>query len=165
MTDKFQAQNAAMFDRLIGSLVGYEKNAVEALHPAARAGAELLYTEMRRKAPVGTKPSRIHGKTYPPGTLRDAIYHAFSDENSTDTRRTFHIGPNKRKAGHWHWIEHGHFTTTQKRFDKKRVGPAKARFVPAQPYIRPTWDTYGRLAVERMKATMKARLAQSKGKR
>lgn len=173
--DSFRIDSQSAIDRLIGSLTGYEKEVAASLRSAAFVGGRLLRDEMIRRAPVGSKPSRIRGKTYAPGLLRSSIYIAFSNEHSSETRKTFQIGPNKSKAGHWHWIEHGHYTTTDKRFKRvtkksdaktraTAMNPVKAKWVPAQPYIRPTWDAFGKLAVDRMKETMKARLAQRRGK-
>lgn len=56
------------------------------------------------------------------GLLKSAIYRAHSKDNSTDKKITYHVGVNKGKAPHWHWIEFGNSR------------------IPAQPYIRPAAD-------------------------
>jgi len=153
--------------RLVASLTRYEQSVRECIRPAAYAGASLLYDEMRRRVPVGKKPSVIRRKVYPPGLLKSSIYRYFVNDVVNPDRATYHVGPNKRKAGHWSWVEHGHWAVTERDHQRKTrkgfIGPVKKRWVPAQPYIRPTWDGQGHAAVQQMKATLKARLAQRRG--
>ena len=58
--------------------------------PAAQAGAQLIYDRAKQLAPVSDAPHMFHGThavygPYPPGTLRDSIYQAFSQDNSFST--------------------------------------------------------------------------------
>lgn len=85
------------------------KAALEATHAAARAGAAVLYEAMRRTATIAKEPHvGKGGKVYAPGTLRAAVYHAFSKDNSRPGRVQFHISWNKKKAPHGHLVDRGY---------------------------------------------------------
>lgn len=75
------------------------------------------------------------------GLLKSAIYRVYSKDNSTDKKITYHVGVNKRKAPHWHWLEFGNSR------------------IPAQPYIRPAFDKIGE-AIEAGKRRMSERLKE-----
>ena len=138
-------------DKMASALDTYNGAAKATLRASAQAGAQVLYDEMRTRAPVGTK----EGNSKKPGTLRNSIYQVFSVRNSNDTRATFHIAPNKRKAPHWSLIENGHWS-------RSSAGSAP-KWVVARPYIRPTWDGRGRDAVAAMRIRM-SKLMQERGK-
>lgn len=74
-------------------------DAVEtATRPAAQAAAEVLYGEVQRNiASIGRQS----------GNLAAAIYQAYSLDNSSDARATYHVSWNAVKAPHGHLIEHG----------------------------------------------------------
>ena len=87
--------------------------ALSAVRPAAQAGAQVLYDEV--KLNVG----RIKKKT---GNLDASIYQAFSADNSRVSgarfgsrdayeAATYHISWNARKAPHGHLVEYGHLMT------------------------------------------------------
>jgi hypothetical protein len=67
------------------------------LRSAAYAGARVLYDEMRRTVPVKT------------GELYGSIYHFHDEKQSNERRQVYLIGPNKVKAPHWWFAEHGHW--------------------------------------------------------
>ena len=67
------------------------------IRSVAYAGADVLYKAMRMNVPVRT------GDTY------GAIYHWFDVKRSTDWRKIYMIGPNKKKAPHWYNLEFGHY--------------------------------------------------------
>lgn len=70
--------------------------------PAAQAGAQVFYDEVNRNvAGIGRKT----------GNLAASIYQAFSEDNSSDVRATYHISWNARKAPHGHLVEYGHMMT------------------------------------------------------
>lgn len=147
------------------------------LRSATFAGINLFYTEMRLRVPVSE------------GTLYSAIYQYHVDDRSTKFRQVYATGPNKAKAGHWHWIEYGHW-----RYNKiingkaqrsksntsrsNRVTPPGSAhrgvhdlpgaldvpvWVPAKPYIRPTYDakigqllaTFNKRAGERLSEVLR----------
>jgi hypothetical protein len=121
----------------LAQLDNIESKALAAVRPAAQAGAQVFYDEV--KLNVG----RIKPKT---GNLAASIYQAYSKDNSNETLSTYHISWNARKAPHGHLVEFGHF----QRF-KQYVGsdgkwyttkiPIAPRQVGARPFIRPAFDT------------------------
>jgi HK97 gp10 family phage protein len=127
-----------------------DKLADGALRSAAHAGAKIFYDEMKARAPVDQ------------GTLRDAVYHWHDDSRSKDGEERYAIGPNKRKAPHWHLVEYGHWRINViVRLPNGQTVATKERledpvWVPAVPYIRPTFDAKVTEAI----AAAKARLDQ-----
>lgn len=133
----------------------YEKAIKEkVIRPAARAGALVFYNEMRMLVPVGE------------GTLFNAIYHWHDDKKSRNGSHTYAIGPNKRKAPHWAFIEYGHFRYNvvirlpngQFRATKERL-PSPV-WVPAQPYVRPAWTGKQQTALRAMLTKMKEKMRE-----
>jgi HK97 gp10 family phage protein len=87
-----------------------------AARPAARAGALVIYGAARENVPVSKGPHYFYGSSYKStgqrylfkaGTLRDSIYHAFSKDNSSNTRATYHVAWNHRKAPYGYMVEFG----------------------------------------------------------
>ena len=134
-----------------------------ALRPAAHQGSVVFYDEMKIRAPVET------------GGLRDSIYRAHVAEKSSGSRQVYQVGPNVSKAPHWHLLEFGHWLYNA--FANGRFLPSKSNkklrvkkppsghkavhdlpgaldqpvFVPASPYIRPTFDAKAGAALARAK--------------
>ena len=127
------------FREVAGKLDKLTKAAEDSVRPAAQAGAEKFY--MRMKLNV----SGLSGdKTLPgvvTGTLKNAVYQAYSRDNSGDGKATYHISVNKKKAPHWHLLEYG---TSR---------------MAARPFIRPT---YTAVVNEAMEATKKRMLDEVK---
>lgn len=134
------------------------------LRSAAFAGSDVFYKEMRMQVPVRE------------GTLYNAIYQ-WHDPASTSSRQTYFIGPNKRKAPHWFFIEFGHWLYNLqspegkwlRSKDGKGRGPGAhtlpgARkppvWVPPKPYARPTWEAKKQIAVQAMVARAGERLRE-----
>lgn len=160
MTEKvYRGKNGFVSARFRGSLAekvkALGKGAEEALRPAAQAGAQVFYDEMRARVPVAE------------GVLRDSIYQFYLERKSTEARQVYVVGPNKGKAPHWHLVEFGHwqpyavvqidgqFVTL-----KDRPLPAPV-FVPAAPYIRPTLDATSTQALEAMRERYTQALRES----
>lgn len=107
-----------------------------AVRPAAQAGAQVLYDEV--KLNVG----RIKKKT---GNLGASIYQVFSQDNSSEVRSTYHISWNARKAPHGHLVEYGHLMTRKAYIgsdgkwytSKVKIDP---KLVGARPFLRPAFD-------------------------
>ncbi|WP_367847005.1 HK97-gp10 family putative phage morphogenesis protein [Rhodoferax sp. WC2427] len=102
------------------------------VRPVAQAGAQVFYEEVRLRAPVGTK---VHGykgkpKAFAPGNLRDAIYQVYSKDRSVEGKAYYQISFNRKKAYYGGFVEHGTAKT------------------PAQPYIRPAYDTQKQAALD-----------------
>lgn len=125
----------------------------KALRSAVRAGADLLYNEMRARVPVVS------------GQLKAAIYQYHDDRKSVDGRQVYAVGPNKRKAPHWFVVENGHWrinkvvvTNGKAVFTKERL--PQPVWVPAVPYIRPTWDAKSGQLVRTMQHRLIERLRE-----
>lgn len=119
------------------------------VRPAAQAGAEVLYREVKvRVGSIG----RVTGN------LSESIYQVYSRDNSNETRATYHVSWNARKAPHGHLVEYGHvqtrkvyigsdgrwYTSPEKLPNPRRVG--------ARPFLRPAWDAKGKMAAEAMRS-------------
>ena len=117
-----------------------EEYVAETINKVARVGAHamarVIYEDARRLAPVRTKPPGPHwfyGRNkkygpYEPGQLRDSIYYVYSKDNSTDTKKVYHISWNRgekkettKAAPYGHMIE---------------FGTSKA---PAKPFLYPAY--------------------------
>jgi HK97 gp10 family phage protein len=98
--------------------------AEEGVRPAAQAGAQVFYDEMRARVPVSAKTHHTKSKkqTFDPGNLRAAIYQAFVEKESNEARAVYRISVNKDKAFYWVFLE---------------LGTSR---MPARPFIRPTYD-------------------------
>ncbi len=119
------------------------------LRSAAYAGAKVFYNEMRLRVPVKS------------GRLYAAIYHAHSPELSKPDRQVYRIGPNKRKAPHWHQVEFGHWRVNaiiDGKFTKMKL--AEPVWVPAHPYVRPTYEAKAGAALTAMKTRMSERMKE-----
>lgn len=107
------------------ALAGLDQIASEMLsevRPAAQAGAQVLYDEVKARVPVSSKVRKRKGKVIKPGALRDSIYQVFSKDNSDESRSTYHVSWNYRKAPHGHLVEFGTVNA------------------PARPFLRPAYD-------------------------
>lgn len=82
----------------------------DAVRPAAQAGAQVLYDEVRLNAPRSEKAHFTKGKaqSYQPGNLQRAIYQAYSTESSRDGKTAvYSISWNKSKAFYGRFVEFG----------------------------------------------------------
>ncbi|WP_275760835.1 HK97 gp10 family phage protein [Ralstonia pseudosolanacearum] len=98
----------------------------------AHAGALVFYEEARTLAPVyrGTEKKGVR-----PGQLREAIYRAFADQQSTAGQAVYRISWNAKKAPHGHLIENGHWLVRKVNGKKERL-----RWVPPHSFIRRAFD-------------------------
>ncbi len=81
-----------------------------ALRPAAQAGAQVLYDEVRLNAPRSEKAHFTKNKkqAYQPGNLQRAIYQAYSDQASVPGQTAaYAISWNKNKAFYGRFVEYG----------------------------------------------------------
>lgn len=70
-----------------------------AVRPAAQAGAEVIYRAVLKNVQAIGRVS---------GNLADAIYQAYSENNSGPGRATYHVSWNAKKAPHGQLVEFGH---------------------------------------------------------
>jgi HK97 gp10 family phage protein len=97
----------------------------KAARPAAQAGAQVIYYRAKlnastlrsdrehyfygktaAKAPKGQKQNFRYGP-FKPGSLYESIYQAFSKDNSSETRATYHVSWNRDKAPYGAMVENG----------------------------------------------------------
>lgn len=83
----------------------------QAIRSAAFAASKVIYTEMHLRVPVGDT-----------GNLKQSIYQYHDTKLSVNGKHVYSIGPNKKKAPHWHLLEYG---TVR---------------MAAKPFITPTYD-------------------------
>lgn len=131
----------------------------EAVRPAAQAGAQVLYDEVKKNvAAIGKKT----------GNLQRSIYQAFSKDNSIEAKAVYHVSWNARKAPHGHLVEYGHlqryeisFNPKTQRFmtHKDRPLPGGPRQIAAKPFVRPAMARF-EAAMEAAKAELMRRIAE-----
>jgi len=126
-----------------------QATATEAARPAAQAGAQVFYNEVKLNV------SRIGRVT---GNLDSSIYQVFSKDNSTPVSATYHISWNHRKAPHGHLVEFGHIQTRKvyigsdgNWYTSKTLLDAPKQ-VGARPFVRPAYDAKAQLALEAARA-------------
>lgn len=127
-----------------------------AVRPAAQAGADVIYAEVKRNV------SKLRRKT---GNLERSIYQAFSADNSSPAKATYHISWNTRKAPHGHLVEYGHlqrygisYDPDTRRFITHKGRPLSTpKLVAAKPFIRPAVARFPQ-AMEAAKAELFRRL-------
>ena len=102
----------------------------KAIRPAAQAGAQVLYDEVKMRAPMSSAPHKSGKQTYSPGNLKAAIYQAYSPESSQDGAHVYHVSWNKQKAFYGQFIEYG----TVK--------------MAARPFLRPAYDAKKQAALD-----------------
>lgn len=113
-----------------------EKLAKNGLRAAVNAGAEVIRKDAANRAPVAT------------GRLKKAIYKKQIREKSNNNQQTFFVGARSGKkyrqknqdAYYWRFLEFG-----------------KAK-MPAQPFLRPAFDTNKTRAVEAIAKKLKQRI-------
>lgn len=84
----------------------------QATRPAAQAGAQVIYDRAKQLVPVSEAAHKFYGENavygpYSPGNLRNAIYQAFSKDNSFRDVSTYHISWNADKAPYGAMVEFG----------------------------------------------------------
>lgn len=88
--------DVASFDSMMD---GMAEQVMEAVRPAAQAGAEVLYSAvLRNVAALGAKT----------GNLERSIYQAYSTHHSTEEKAVYEVSWNPRKAPHAHLVENGY---------------------------------------------------------
>lgn len=124
------------FSKIAAKLDNITKAAEQGVRPAAQAGAQVFYEEVKQRVPVSAKAHKSGKKTYNPGTLRKAIYQAFADKESGDGRAMYRISFNKTHAFYGRFVEFG----TSK--------------MAAKPFIRPAYDAARAKALQAVQERM-----------
>lgn len=133
------------FSKLSAKLDQVRQAAEQSTRPAAQAGAQVLYDEVRQRAPVSSKAHSTKGKkqTYQPGNLRAAIYQAYMQKESGDKSSKYRISWNKREAFYARFVEFG----TSK--------------MAARPFLRPAYDAARAQALQAVKQRMQQEVAKA----
>lgn len=123
----------------------------EAVRPAAQAGAQVFYDDVRRRVPVSRQGHWFHGTSFKlngtkywfdSGSLRDAIYQVYSKDNSGQGFATYHVAWNHQKVPYGFMVE---------------FGTSRA---PAHPFLRPAIARAGQVQAamhDRFVAELKVR--------
>jgi HK97 gp10 family phage protein len=121
------------------------------------AGGEVLRDEAKLLAPVKD------------GVLKDAIYLAYKDALSGESRQVYSVSWNHRKAPHGHLIEFGHWQPYKvvklpngDWFTTKEKLPSP-KWISAKPFLRPAYDIAKERAVQAMIERGKQRLPELLG--
>jgi hypothetical protein len=123
------------------------------------SGGVILRDEAKKNAPQGVAEEqaiRQYGGSIRPGALKDAIYLAYRDAESTHNLFKYSVTWNAKKAPHGHLVEFGHWQPYRIVFTKDRGWitlkdhPKTPTWVAATPFLRPTFDTN----LSRVKAAM-----------
>lgn len=131
------------FSKLAAKLDNITSAAEKAVRPAAQAGAEVFYDEVKLRVPMSAKPHKSGKKTYNPGTLRKAIYQAFADKESGDGKAMYRVSWNKTHAFYGRFVE---------------FGTSKAS---AQPFLRPAYDAARAKALKAVQERMAVELKKA----
>lgn len=131
------------------------ERAQAAARPAAQAATQVIYDEVLVRVPVSPKGHWFHGTSFKTtgqkywfeaGALKNAIYQAYSEDNSSADRATYHVSWNQRKAPYGHWVENG------------------SSRAAAQPFLRPAFEASRDRAMDAGRAKFSERYAShSKG--
>lgn len=128
-----------------------------AVRPAAQAGAQVFYDEVKMRAPVSDAPHFFYGRAskngtrtiYPfqPGDLKASVYQAFSKDNSGKTRATYHIAWNHQEVPYGFMVEFGHIQTRKAYigsdglwYTSKEPLENGPKVVGPTPFLRPSFD-------------------------
>ena len=99
------------------------------MRPAAQVAADVLYREVKVRAPESKKAHYFYGThkiygPYQPGNLRDSIYQVYSKDRSKKNRlATYHVAWNQKKAPYGFMVEFG-----------------TSRAPAGHPFLRPAYD-------------------------
>lgn len=154
---------------------GLDRIAEEArqnLRAVTQAGAEVLYQEVKLRAPVAAEARVLSSKTgrmSKPGTLKNSIYQVFSQDNSNASRATYHVSWNASKAPHGHLVEYGYvrtrvvIKTPDGRYITTKQKLAQPVPVPAHPFLRPAFDAKNAAALQAAREEFKRRMSTVPG--
>lgn len=118
----------------------------------AVAGGKIISKEAKIRAPVyvpgigrnGNRQGINRESAAKTGSLRDAIYIAYKDEDSDVNHIQYSVSWNSAKAPHGHLVEFGHWLVSHGKAKKK------IKYVPAYPFLRPAYEASAARAVKAM---------------
>lgn len=118
----------------------------------AVAGGKIISKEAKIRAPVyvpgigrnGNRQGINRESAAKTGSLRDAIYIAYKDEDSDVNHIQYSVSWNSAKAPHGHLVEFGHWLVSHGKAKEK------IKYVPAYPFLRPAYEASAARAVKAM---------------
>jgi len=91
------------------------------------------------------------------GVLSNAILLAYDKRNSTQTMFTYNVAWDSKKAPHGHLVEFGHWQThvvykgaNGEWYTRKDMPLDTPKWIAARPFLGPTMDSYGNVALRVM---------------
>nr|DAH83227.1 MAG TPA: tail component [Caudoviricetes sp.] len=139
------------FDDLEQTLLSLNaKVGSDALRSAANAGATIIKDEVVIRAPEKS------------GILKEAIYQKHIPEQSTDRRQVYFVSWRKGKksttdAFYGDWVERGHWYVPPRPKGvtyKAHRAANRAIFVPAHPFLRPSFEAKKDVAIDAMRSKL-----------
>jgi HK97 gp10 family phage protein len=124
----------------------------KAVRPAAQAATQVVYDEVLLQTPMSPKGHWFHGTSFKTtgqkywfeaGSLKRAMYQAYSKDNSDEDRSTYHVSWNAKRAPYAYMVENG---TSR---------------APAHPILRPAFEASRDRAMAAGRAEFSARYAAS----
>lgn len=94
--------------------------------------------------------------SHSPGTLANSLYLAYAPERSTDVLFSYKISWNAKKAWWGKLVEFGYWRThavhvgVDGSFYTDMSQPIPPKWMPARPFLRPTFDSYSNVAIRAM---------------
>ena len=119
---------------LASALFELEDDINKAVRPAAQAGAQVLYDNVKQNV------NRIGKVT---GNLSNSIYQVYSERQSTEGKAVYEVSWNPRKAPHGHLVEYGHvkkyavYMGSDGKWYTNKNKPVPPVQIAAQPFMRP----------------------------
>ena len=128
--------------RIKDRLDALRANVEGAVRPAAQAGIQVYYDEVKERTPVGESVHHTKGKkqTFQPGNLKASIYQAYAEKESSDKLAVYRVSYNKKKAFYGRFVEGG----TSK--------------MAAKPFIRPSYDARREDAINAARKELRERV-------
>lgn len=151
-------KTSAKFDvsEAVAGLDNLDRIKYQLARSMAVAGGSALRDEAKLRAPVGRAEEDITGGgSIRPGSLRNAIYLAFRDGESTESRVKYSVSWNAKKAPHGHLLEFGHWQpfnvvltkngwrTRASGKGSRAKGQLRAggpKWISAVPFLRPAYE-------------------------
>lgn len=151
-------QSARLKNSMVDALRGFTADVQEkVLRPAAQAGAQVFYDEMKLRTEALDQKAQLRVKgDNTRGLLNASIYQYHAKRVSSAAQQVYYIGPNKKEAPHWFNVEFGHyrinrvFVTPEGKFVATKERLPAPLWTPASPYIRPTFSAKAADAVQAM---------------
>lgn len=152
MADAYRAKlDTAEWDQAFGAMAGPVKESLA--RRMLVSGGVVLRDAAKSNARMGANKEGVE----PRGVLAAAIYLARDEQAETKTTFTYVVSWNHLKAPHGHLVEFGHWLThavykaSNGEWYTLKDQPLDApRWVAARPFLRPTWDSYSRVAISAM---------------